>query len=415
MNRVIGFLITIGILLLIDLYVYQAILVVVKDTTPATRTVVRYVFWGITALCISVVLWQAFGNPFLKTKLPIRAFLFVGIVAIYLSKIFAVVFVLVDDVQRGVRWIVEFFRRGSSSLPGESIPRSEFLAKTALAFGTVPLGLMTYGIVSGAHDYRVRRVKLNLPNLPKSFDGMTIGQISDIHSGSFFNKTAVKGGVELFLRQKPDVIFFTGDLVNNQSSEVNEYFDVFGKIKAPLGVFSITGNHDYGDYSSWDSAEEKRQNFKDLMKAHELMGYDLLMNDHRFLEIGGDKIAILGNENWGVRFQQYGKLAEAYKGTEEAPVKLLLSHDPTHWDAQIRPNYPDIDVTFSGHTHGFQFGVEVGNFKWSPVQYVYKQWADLHQEGNQYLYVNRGFGYLGYPGRIGMPPELTIFELKRSV
>ncbi len=219
----------------------------------------------------------------------------------------------------------------------------------------------------------------------------------------------------MVLAEKPDVIFFTGDLVNNEASEVMEYIDVFNKLRAPLGVYSITGNHDYGDYHRWASGEAKQKNFNDLKEAHRLLGFDLLMNQHRFLKSGGEKIAIIGVENWGGRgFTKYGKLDEAYRGTEEASVKLLLSHDPSHWDAQVRPLYHDIDLMFAGHTHGFQFGIELGNFKWSPSQYAYKQWAGLYHEGSQYLYVNRGFGYLGYPGRIGMPPELTIIELKRA-
>jgi predicted MPP superfamily phosphohydrolase len=274
---------------------------------------------------------------------------------------------------------------------------------------------MVYGIVSGAHDYRIRRKTVFLPNLPKSFDGITIGQISDIHSGSFFNKTAVKGGVEMFLKEKPDVIFFTGDLVNNETDEVRDYIDIFNKLNAPLGVYSITGNHDYGDYKQWASTEAKQKNFRDLIDAHRTLGFDILLNQHRYIEQGGEKIAIIGNENWGGgRFTKYGKLDKAYSGIEDASLKLLLSHDPSHWDAQVRPLYPDIDMMFAGHTHGFQFGVEIGDFKWSPSQYVYKQWAGLYQEGSQYLYVNRGFGYLGYPGRVGIPPELTIIELKRA-
>jgi predicted MPP superfamily phosphohydrolase len=219
----------------------------------------------------------------------------------------------------------------------------------------------------------------------------------------------------MLMRENPDLIFFTGDLVNNEASEVNEYIDIFNKLKAPLGVYSITGNHDYGDYKNWRTEGEKKQNFKDLIEAHRLLGFDLLMNENRFIKVDGAKLAVLGIENWGAgRFAKYGKLDLAYAGSEEAPVKLLLSHDPSHWDAQVRKNYKDIDISFAGHTHGFQFGVEVGDFKWSPSQYAYKQWAGLYTEGNQHLYVNRGFGYLGYPGRIGMPPELTIMELKKA-
>jgi len=256
---------------------------------------------------------------------------------------------------------------------------------------------------------------VKLKNLPKAFDGLSIGQISDIHAGSFWNKTAVKGGIEMMMKEKPDMIFFTGDLVNNESSEVKDYVSVFEKLKAPLGVYSITGNHDYGDYKSWASQEEKQKNFRDLVQAHKVMGYDILMNEHRMLEQGGEKMAIIGIENWGGgRFAKYGKLDKAYRGSDEAAVKLLLSHDPSHWDAQVRKDYRDIDIAFAGHTHGFQFGVEIGGFKWSPSQYAYKQWAGLYQEEDQYLYVNRGFGYLGYPGRVGIPPELTIVELKRA-
>jgi predicted MPP superfamily phosphohydrolase len=323
---------------------------------------------------------------------------------------------LIDDGQRLVRWVAKYFsKEPANALPGEVISRSQFLTNAALAATAIPFGAMAYGIISGAHDYRVRRVSLKLLNLPKSFDGVRIAQVSDIHSGSFFNKTAVKGGVEMVMKEKPDMIFFTGDLVNNEADEVKEYIDVFNKLRAPLGVYSVTGNHDYGDYKSWASKEAKLQNFKDLIESHKLLGFDLLMNGNRFIEQGGEKLAIIGIENWGNgRFSKYGKLDQAYAGTDEASTKILLSHDPSHWDAQVRPAYKDIDLMLSGHTHGFQFGVEIGGFKWSPSQYAYKQWAGLYQEGEQYLYVNRGFGYLGYPGRVGMPPEITILELKRA-
>lgn len=398
--------------LVVDIYLFQAVIAVSQDWSPLWKKFIRYGFWIPTILCIGAFSWWMFSDPYRITT-GMRNWILTGLFATYFSKTVGILFVFADDIQRGVRWVAELFNKGASeSLPGKAIPRSEFLARAALVATAIPFGTMAYGIISGAHDYRVRRVRINLPNLPKSFDGIRIGHISDIHSGSFFNKTAVKGGVEMLLREKPDVIFFTGDLVNNEAAEVRDYFDVFDKLKAPLGVFSVTGNHDYGDYHRWSSQDEKRRNFRDLVKAHELLGYRLLMNDHHIILQGGDQLAILGNENWGERgFTKYGKLQQAYQGTEEAPVKLLLSHDPSHWDAQVRREYPDIDVMFSGHTHGFQFGVEIGGFKWSPSQYAYKQWSGLYQEGDQYLYVNRGFGYLGYPGRIGMPPELTIVEL----
>ncbi len=399
--------------LVIDFYVFQAIKLVSENWSPTWQAVVRYGFWVPTVLCILAMAWWTWGDPY-SLSATARSLIMTGLVAVYLSKIFAVLILLVDDLRRAGQWVVRFFQKGSEgNLPGDAISRSEFLSKTALVSAAIPFGAMVYGVVSGAHDYRVRRKTIYLPNLPKSFDGLTIGQVSDIHSGSFFNKTAVKGGVEMMLREKPDVIFFTGDLVNNETTEVKDYMDTFSKFKAPLGVYSVTGNHDYGDYQSWASQQAKQQNFKDLIEAHRLLGFDLLMNDKRILRQGSDELAILGIENWGGgRFSKYGKLDRAYQGTEDVPVKLLLSHDPSHWDAQVRPLYPDIDVAFAGHTHGFQFGVEIGNIKWSPSQYVYKQWAGLYQEGSQYLYVNRGFGYLGYPGRVGMPPELTIITLK---
>jgi predicted MPP superfamily phosphohydrolase len=285
--------------------------------------------------------------------------------------------------------------------------------KLALGFSAIPLVGMTYGIFSGAHDYRVRKHKVKLPNLPDSFEGLKILQISDIHAGSFFNKEAVMRGIQMINDQKPDIIFFTGDLVNNSAEEMTEYIEVFNKISAPFGVFSTLGNHDYGDYIAWDSPESKKANLEKLKQIHQQMGWQLLMNEHKYIEKNGEKIAIIGVENWSAKpqFPKKGKLKEAYKDAN-APVKLLLSHDPTHWDAEVR-KYPDIDIMFAGHTHGAQFGLEWGDIKWSPVKYVYKQWAGLHQEAQQYLYVNRGFGYLGFPGRIGIFPEITVMTLTK--
>ena len=401
--------------ILVDIYLYQAVSFVSQDWSPLWKRIARFGFWVPTLLCLGALFWWMFADPYRITS-GTRNWILTGLFATYFSKTFGILFVFADDLQRGVRWVADFFNKGAAeNLPGKAIPRSEFLTKAALVATAIPFGTMAYGIISGAHDYRIRRVKVKLPNLPTAFDGMRIGHVSDIHSGSFFNKTAVKGGVEMLMKEKPDVIFFTGDLVNNQASEMKDYIHIFDKLKAPMGVYSVTGNHDYGDYHRWSSQEEKRENFRDLMEAHKRMGYRLLMNEHHILRESGEQLAIIGNENWGGRgFAKYGKLAAAFQGAEEAPVKLLLSHDPSHWDAQVRSEFPDIDVMFSGHTHGFQFGVEIGDIKWSPSQYAYKQWSGLYQEGKQYLYVNRGFGYLGYPGRIGMPPELTIMELKRT-
>lgn len=337
----------------------------------------------------------------------------------FIPKFFIIIFLLLDDIQRGLKWVITkatWTLNKPEVIEQIDIPRSEFLVKSGIILATLPLVSISYGIVNGAHDYKVRHIKLPLKNLPASFHGMRIAQLSDIHSGSFFRKTAVQGGVEMLLKEKPDMVFFTGDLVNNTADEVKDYIDIFSKVKAPLGVFSTLGNHDYGEYVAWTGPAAKAQNLKDLREAHRLLGWQLLDNTNSIIKQGGDQLAIVGVENWGAgsRWPKYGKLKDALQGTSDAAVKLLLSHDPSHWDAQIRPMFPEVDATFSGHTHGFQFGIEIGDFKWSPVQYVYKQWAGLYQEKEQFLYVNRGFGFLGFPGRIGMPPEITIFELEKA-
>ncbi|MBL0741321.1 metallophosphoesterase [Chryseolinea sp. Jin1] len=410
-----------GILLmvLVDLYTYQAIRTLSHAYHRLVKNTTRGLFWLFTLLAVVAVAWVVIIDI---SNEKLRQWVVIVLAIFYFSKILLIVFILADDVRRAIRMAQRYFKRRKLK-PGETldeghITRSEFLTRTALVAGGIPLAGLSFGILSGAHDFRLRKQTIYLPNLPKAFDGLRMGQISDIHTGSLFNKTAIQGGVELLMREKPDVIFFTGDLVNIETKEVNDYIGVFDKLKADLGVISVTGNHDYGNYRTWPTPEAKRKNQQDMIAAHKQMGYDLLINEHRFLEMGGDKIAILGVENWGVgpplRFPKYGKLDLAHAGTEEAPLKILLSHDPTHWDAQIRPDYGDIDLTLSGHTHGYQLGVSVGSFTWSPAQYRFKQWAGLYQEGKQYLYVNRGFGCVGYPGRIGMPPELTLIELKRG-
>ncbi len=331
---------------------------------------------------------------------------------LFVGKLFATVFLLLDDIRRGIVWLVNIFPFVEED---RSTSRSDFMQKSALIAGAIPIATMSFGVISGAHDYRVRKRIVSSPNLPKAFDGIRIAQISDIHTGSFFNKTAVEGGVDMLNAQKPDIAFFTGDLVNNKSEEAKDYLDIFKKVNAPLGVYSVMGNHDYGDYTEWSSEAAKQKDIKNLHEMHDYMGYDLLLNENRTIKVDGEEIAILGCENWGAgRFSKYGDMSKTIIGTEEKPYKILLSHDPSHWDAQIRPNHPDIDLMLAGHTHGMQFGIEIGDFRWSPAQYRYKQWADLYQQGNQSLYVNRGYGYIGYPGRIGILPEITILELKRA-
>ena len=262
----------------------------------------------------------------------------------------------------------------------------------------------------------MRKVKLNFALLPASFKGLKIVQISDIHTGSFDNHAAVAHGVQRIMDQNPDIILFTGDLVNNHAFEVDDkYQEIYSRLKAPMGVYSTLGNHDYGDYVHWDTKQAKIDNLEKLKGIHASMGWRLMMNEHVVLERGTDKIALIGIENWSAKanFPKYGDMRKAYAGLKEKniPFKILMSHDPSHWQAQVIPEYGDVDLTLSGHTHGMQFGVDTKWFKWSPVQYMYNEWAGLYTEGKQHLYVNRGFGFLGYPGRLGVMPEITVFEL----
>lgn len=404
------------ILFLIDLYVFQAIKVWVQDWPSLLKKTTVYCYWGLTLISLVALFTYNFTDAEKIGRLT-KSIILTGLFVNYFSKLFAVLFLFIDDLIRLGKWTTENLLTSKKVAPtaGNGISRSEFLSKTALVAAAIPAATMGFGILSGAYNYQVRRKEIFLPGLPASFDGLRIAQLSDIHSGSFFDKTAVKGGVDMLLREKPDMIFFTGDLVNNKTKEVEDYIDIFKKVKAPLGVYSTLGNHDYGEYTSWSSPRAKAANFNDMVRAHKILGWDLLMNENRIIKSSGEELAILGIENWGAgRFPKYGKLDEAYKGTEHVPVKLLLSHDPSHWDAQVRPDYKDINIMFSGHTHGFQFGVEIGDFKWSPAQYLYKQWAGLYQENGQYLYVNRGFGFLGFPGRIGMLPEITVITLRKG-
>jgi predicted MPP superfamily phosphohydrolase len=299
-------------------------------------------------------------------------------------------------------------------LSPDAIPRSEFLLKAGLLAGTIPLAAFRLEMKSGLYDYHVRYQDLYLENLPKAFDGLRIGQISDIHSGSFYNKKAVQGGVEMLMREKADLLFFTGDLVNIFSGDMHNYLDIFSKVKAPLGVFSILGNHDYGDYIDWPSPAAKKKNFNEITGCHKTMGWDLLRNENRRLKAGNEEIGILGIENWGdlSRFPKYGRMDLAVQNTDDLPVKLLLSHDPSHWRAQVLPKYPQIDMVFAGHTHGMQCGIRTPDFQWSPVEYLYHEWAGLYRQNKQQIYVNVGYGFYGFGGRVGILPEITIFTLK---
>lgn len=403
------------IMLLLDFYVFQAVRTVTQTLSDKTRMIIHIGYWVLSVVTLLALLSFPYIQLLQNSKFY-RNYIFAILVGLFFAKLIAALFFLTDDLRRIALWLMSKIFPGTGaqymSDNGGGIPRSTFLSWLGLGVGGSLFGTLLYGF-SNKYNYQVKRLKLSFPNLPDAFRGMKMVHISDIHSGSFQNKKAVEHGIDMILQEKPDLIVFTGDLVNDRASEMEEYKSVFARLKAPMGVFSTLGNHDYGDYVSWPTREEKVANLEALKKTHTDMGWHLLMNEHVAFEKAGQQIALLGIENWGAkgRFPKYGKMDLAHPGTEQIPFKILLSHDPSHWDAQIRTEYPDIDLMLSGHTHGMQFGLENPYFKWSPVQWMYKQWAGLYEEGKQKLYVNRGFGFIGYPGRVGILPEITVIEL----
>jgi len=399
--------------LLVDLYVFQAWRKVASTLPLRWRNPFLLSYWlpavGLAILLLTVLL----GAPAQGIS-PLRSHAFALFVGLFLAKLLAALFFLTDDLRRAITWLFA----GLGNTPavathenGTTIPRSLFLSWLGFASGGLLFGSMALGF-RNKYRYRTEHIKVEFPQLPEAFRGLRIGHISDIHSGSLTDPMAVSRGVQRMLDESPDIILFTGDLVNDHAGEMDGYHDLFAQLKAPMGVYSCLGNHDYGDYRRWPSHKAKAENLERLKATHASMGWRLLMNEHVTLERNGERIAVLGIENWGAKgFTKYGRLADAYRGTEEFPFRILLSHDPSHWEAQVLTEYPDIDLMLSGHTHGMQFGIEIPGFRWSPVQYVYRQWAGLYRRGRQFLYVNRGFGFLGYPGRVGILPEITIIEL----
>lgn len=400
------------ILLALDIYGFQAFRYLVQNWSVTARNIMYGVYWTIPVLAIGTLIvvntvdvsdW----NTNFKTYW--RTFIFIA----YISKLPLVSVLLIDDLRRGVLWVVNQFS-GDGSI---DLSRSKFLTRTAVVLGALPFTSLLYGMIRNPYRYKRYGETLALKKLPASLNGLKIIQISDIHSGSFTFKEPIKQAIDMINAEKPDLVFFTGDLVNNVATEMEPYVDIFDKIEAKYGVYSVLGNHDYGDYERWPTPEAKVENLERLKNTHKRLGWDLLLNEHRHIDINGERVAVIGVENYSMqlRFPKYGDLEKACENCGPAALKLLLSHDPSHWEGQVIKDQPDIDITFSGHTHGMQFGVEIpGWVRWSPIQYVYKQWAGLYQRGEQYLYVNRGLGFLGYPGRVGILPEISVLELKSA-
>ena len=402
------------ILLALDLYTYQAVRTVVQNQSSTVKWTCAILFWIVPVIAIGYMFFGGESDT-ANWKQPgqvlIRAFIF----GAYISKLMVAGPLLIDDARRLFLFIYDKFSSNSNTF---NYSRNKFLSRTGLILGGIPFTLLSYGIIRNPYRYKVFKETVSLKNLPKGLDGLKIVQISDVHSGSFTFKEPVKNAIDLINQQDADLVFFTGDLVNDLADEMDHYMDVFDKIRAKYGVFSVLGNHDYGEYVRWDSKEEKAANMEKMKNVHRQLGWDLLINENRILDINNEKVSILGVENYSMkpRFPRYGDLSRAHSDSGPSNyLKLLLSHDPSHWEGQVLPGYKDIDITFSGHTHGMQFGVEIpGVIKWSPIKFLYKQWAGLYQEGEQYLYVNRGLGFLGYPGRVGILPEITLLELKSA-
>jgi Predicted phosphohydrolases len=416
------FLVILALMLFLDVYTFKGIKILLSNNSNSGLKRFIYVtYWSVTVFMLVLIL---LGYFFRSTTRNASVFtwyfyLFGLFLVLYVPKILFVAFHSTEDIIYALTWL---FKKTVTSKTlvaetGITVTRTKFLSQVGIILASLPFMAFIWGMVKGRFNFRVEKLKVTFPNLPQSFDGLRIVQISDIHIGSFAGfKGQVEGAIDMINAQQPDFIFFTGDLVNNFAEELDGWLPILSRMKARYGKYSILGNHDYGDYyKNWSSPAEKAENLKKIEEAHAIMRFQLLNNQSVTLTRNGESIALIGVENWGHKpFPQYADFKKAAIGTENQPFKILLTHDPDHWDAKI-VHKTDVDLTFSGHTHGMQFGIRIaGNELWSPAKYKYKHWAGLYQEGKQYLYVNRGFGYIGYPGRVGMPPEITVLELKHS-
>ncbi|NTV83041.1 MAG: metallophosphoesterase [Bacteroidales bacterium] len=406
-------------LLAVDIYLWYSLKSKITSLALPVKFTIGILYWLPLVAFLFLTSISSVNNVNLVHP-PLVSYIFGTAVIIYFAKLLTVIFFLLADFYRIILFIFRHARAKKTGKPIKdrtNISRGKFLRTIGLATGGLFFSGMVIGMVKWAHDFRVRRIGLNFPNLPWPFEGLRIVQISDLHLGSWASTDPIEEAVQIINDLDADLVLFTGDLVNYSTKEAFRFKDALESIKARHGVYAILGNHDYGDYVNWNSEAEKVENMNSLYSFFEEIGWKLLRNENDIIEIEGEKLALIGVENWSAsnRFPKLGKLSKAIEGAEDSPVKILLSHDPTHWEKEVSLKYPDIDLTLSGHTHGFQFGVELKHFRWSFAQYVYKYWAGLYKAENakkpQYLYVNRGLGMIGYPGRVGILPEITLFTL----
>lgn len=397
-----NFLFIAAIFLFLEVYIYQAIRTLTENSwIKIGYCVLSLAVYGFFAY--EVLHFQKSDRSTMRAQIMISLFL-----VFILPKIFIVLFLLIDDIFRAGGYLVGLTRPTENFFP----ERRKFLSIMGLGLGGVLSALFIDGITFGKYRHKVRKVKVKIKNLPNRFKGYKIIQISDVHSGSFSDPSKLQHAIDLINEQNPDLVLFTGDMVNNVSEEFKPFIPLFSKIKAKDGKFAVLGNHDYGDYVTWESPNAKKVNLEALIEYERQAGFDMLMNENRVIDRNGDKLYILGVENWGLKpFPQFGKIDKALENVPQNAAKILMSHDPTHFDYVVKKHPADISLTLSGHTHGMQFGLDLKNIKWSPVQYRYPKWADLYESEGKLLYVNRGFGVLGYPGRVGVLPEITLLEL----
>ncbi|WP_452601085.1 metallophosphoesterase [Pontimicrobium sp. MEBiC06410] len=398
--------------IIVDVYAFQAFKTVSKT---------QWMLWGY--ILVSVLIYGYFAYVFLNydrsvgpTSESLRAMAF--FLPMFVPKLLLLLIMFGEDIMRLFVAGYNYFTNSNLfSKPEHFMPnRRLFISKLALGIAAIPFASILYGIYKGKYNYKVLRYTIHFNDLPEAFDGFKLTQISDIHSGSFDDKEKIEYAVDLINKQDTDIILFTGDIVNTKASEMDPWIDTFKRIKKPkFGKYSVLGNHDYGEYVTWPTQEAKDANFQAIKDIHKKIDFKLLLNESDYIEKDGDRLAIVGVENWGKSFKKAGDLNLASQAITSDDFKILLSHDPSHWEHEVKTHKDHYHLTLSGHTHGLQFGIEIpGIFKWSPVQYVYKQWAGLYEEANQFINVNRGFGFHAYPGRVGIWPEITVIELKKG-
>lgn len=402
----IRWIIFVAFILCVDFYAYQSIKTLTKNK------IVKMLYWVVSLGILANLIYRllVFNDSRGLTQPMMLAF---GLLILSMAPKFIALTVLFgEDIFRIFKGFLNYFSKSSSN--AFLADRREFVSKVALALAAIPFTSVLYGMARGKYNYQVINHTLYFDDLPEEFHGFKVTHISDIHSGSFDDTEKIAAGIDLINEQESDIILFTGDLVNNTADEMIPWISHFSKLKAKQGKYSILGNHDYGEYVQFNSEEEKEKNFKAIKDLHPQIGFNLLLNDSVYVEKGNDKIALVGVENWGTRFKKEGDLNLASSKINKEDFKILMSHDPSHWDAEIKNHQSNFHLTLSGHTHGMQFGIEIPGIKWSPVQYVYEQWAGIYEDLGKYINVNRGFGFLAFPGRVGIWPEITVITLKKK-